>query len=179
MRHSTARSSWRGRKIPTSRPEQSWFRLHPVGDDPQRLLDPDCQRSEPWGGTIYGRCGKCGGEGRTLHECESCRDHVDPDCPSCGGRKRYEAECPACEGSGEVDDSERKGVSVFPSEDGLYRYMVRREADIQEACLVELEGEPTDDEDFDADEGALLIKPRRVIDVREPNRSRLDAIRDT
>jgi hypothetical protein len=31
------------------------------------------------------------------------------------------------------------------------------------------EGEPTDDEDFDADEGALLIRPARVVDVREPD----------
>jgi hypothetical protein len=68
-------------------------------------------------------------------------------------------------------------VSVFPSEDGLYRYMLRREADIEDACLVELEGEPAADEDFDADEGALLIKPSRVIDVREPDRSRLETIR--
>jgi hypothetical protein len=33
---------------------------------------------------------------------------------------------------------------------------------------VELEGEAGEDEDFDADEGALLIHPTKIVDVREP-----------
>jgi hypothetical protein len=156
--------------------QRTWFRLHARDDDPQRLLDPERQRSKPWGGTVYGRCTKCGGEGETVHECESCREHVDPSCPSCAGRIRYRAECPACEGSGEVDDSERDGVSVFPDEDALYRYMVRRDADIEEARLVELEGEPSEDEDFDADEGAVLVRPRRIVSVRDPEWRRIEAI---
>jgi hypothetical protein len=156
--------------------KRTWFRLHPRKDDPQRLLDPERQRSEPWGGTIFGRCRKCGGEGRVLHECESCRHRTNPSCPACGGRKRYLAECPACRGSGEVDDSERDGVSVFPDEDGLYRYMLRRDADVDTAKLVEIEGEPTGDEDFDADEGALLIRPSRIVAVRDPDRERMTAL---
>jgi hypothetical protein len=80
----------------------------------------------------------------------------------------YEEECPACGGSGEIDDSEREGISVFPDEDGLYRYMRKRDADIQGSVLVELEGEPSEDEDFDADEGALLIHPTKIVDVRAP-----------
>ena len=44
------------------------------------------------------------------------------------------------------------------------------------ALLVELEGEPTDDQDFDADEGALLIKPTRVVDVREPDWDRIEEL---
>jgi len=148
---------------------QRYFRLHPVDEDPERLLDPASQESKPWHGTIYGRCDKCGGVGRTEHECESCSvGQPDPGCPACGGRVRFVAECPACGGSGQVDDSARDGVSVFPDEDGLYRYMVRRGADFGGACLVELEGEPTGDDDFDADEGALLIRPTRVVDVRDP-----------
>ena len=39
--------------------------------------------------------------------------------------------------------------------------------------LVELEGEPSDDEDFDADEGALLVHPTRMVSVTEPDRERL------
>jgi hypothetical protein len=69
--------------------DRTWFRLHPRGDDPERLLDPERQRSEPWGGTVYGRCPKCGGEGRTLHECESCRELANPSCPACGGPRSY------------------------------------------------------------------------------------------
>jgi DnaJ-class molecular chaperone len=172
------RSSSPAKRIPTSPPERTWFRLHPREDDPERLLDPERQRSEPWGGTVFGRCPKCGGEGRTMHECESCRHGADPSCPSCGGRMRYLAECPACAGTGEVDDTERDGVSVFPEEDGLYRYMLRRDADIEDAQLLELEGEPTGDDDFDADEGALLIRPRRVAEVREPDRARIESLRE-
>ena len=156
----------------------SYVRLHPAEDDPERLLDPGNQRSEPWSGTIFGRCDKCGGEGETDHTCESCRaGGVDPACPSCAGRVTYRAECPACEGSGEIDDSSREGVSVFPDEDGLYRYMLRREADLDEAVVVELEGSESADEDFDADEGALLVRPTRILDRRPADERREEELR--
>jgi hypothetical protein len=148
---------------------QSYYRLQRSGEDPQRLLDPENQKTEPWGGTIWGRCDKCGGSGWTRHECESCKaSGPREDCPSCHGEMFYEEQCPACEGSGEIDDSERDGISVFPDEKGLYRYMQRRGADIEGSVLVVLEGEPSDDEDFDADEGALLVHPTRIADVRDP-----------
>jgi hypothetical protein len=138
---------------------ERYFRLHPQDDDPTHLLDPDQQVSEPWGGTVWGRCDKCGGSGHT-------------DRPGTSSR------CPACKGSGQIDDSARDGVSVFPDEDRLYRYMLRRDADLDGALLVELEGDPSPDEDFDADEGALLVHPIRIIDVREPDRQRLANLRD-
>jgi len=148
---------------------QTYFRLHRADEDPQELLDPKKQKSEPWGGTIWGRCDKCGGTGKTRHECESCKaSGRDEDCPSCHGEMYYEEQCPACEGTGEIDDSERDGVSVFPDEAGLYRYMRNRDADFNGAKLVELEGDPSEDEDFDADEGAILVHPTKIVDVREP-----------
>jgi hypothetical protein len=156
---------------------QTYVRVDPPDEDPQRLLDPDQQQSEPWSGTVYGRCDKCGGEGQTTHECESCKARRDHGCPACHGRIRYQDECPACEGSGEVDDSCRDGVSVFPDEDGLYRYMIRREADLDGCRLVELEGTVSPDDDFDADEGALLIRPTRVVDARPLDRERIDELR--
>jgi hypothetical protein len=70
-------------------------------------------------------------------------------------------------------------VSAFAEEDGLYRYMLRREADIDESQLLELEGEPSDDEDFDADEGAELIRPSRVAAVREPDWARISDLRNS
>jgi hypothetical protein len=86
----------------SSRDDQRiWFRLHSRDDDPQRMLDPKRQRSKPWGGTVYGRCAKCAGEGETVHECESCRERVDANCPHAEGEARYWAECPACAESGE------------------------------------------------------------------------------
>lgn len=156
---------------------ETYYRVEPGDRDPEDLLDPENHESEPWSGTVRGRCDKCGGSGRTEHECESCKSagSADPDCPSCHGELRYTAECPACEGSGEIDDSCRDGVSVFPDEDGLYRYMLKRDADLDERCqLVKLEGEESEDEDFDADEGALLITPTRIVGVREPDWERIE-----
>ena len=57
---------------------------------------------------------------------------------------------------------------MFPDEEGLYRYMRKRDANLDGSVLVELEGEPSQDEDFDADEGALLVHPTRIVDVRKP-----------
>jgi hypothetical protein len=64
---------------------------------------------------------------------------------------------------------------VFGDVDALYRYMAERDADVDDAVLVELEGEPSDDDDFDADEGALLVHPTRIVSVSEPDRERLKA----
>jgi DnaJ-class molecular chaperone len=155
-----------------------YFRLHPADDDTARLLDPEQQQSEPWAGTIYGRCDKCRGEGQTMHEWKSCKEFPRSDCPSCGGEGSYRAECPACRGSGEIDDSEREGISVLPEEDGLYRYMAARDGNVADAKLLVLEGESTGDTDFDADEGAVLIRPTRVVDVREPALERMDELRE-
>ena len=156
---------------------QTYVRIDPPGEDPKRLLDPDEQQSEPWSGTIYGRCDKCRGSGETTHECESCKANRDSACPVCKGKLRYQDECPACEGSGEIDDSCRDGVSVFPDEDGLYRYMIKRDADLDGCQVVELKGEKSPDEDFDADDGALLIRPTDVVDTRPLDHGRLEELR--
>jgi predicted nucleic acid-binding Zn ribbon protein len=147
---------------------KTYWRLHPADEDPRRLLDPDEQYSEPWEGADHGPCDKCEGSGETEHECQSCRhDGPTDDCPACHGKVRFMAECPACLGSGHITDSRREGVSVFPDPGGLARYMDRRDADIGGSTLVELEGEQSDDRDFDADEGALLVKPTRIVSTRE------------
>jgi hypothetical protein len=156
---------------------QTYVRIDPAGEDPERLLDPEHQQSEPWSGTVYGRCDKCNGSGNTTHACESCKEQRDSACPVCRGRVRYEDECPACEGNGEIDDSSRDGVSVFPDEDGLYRYMIKREADLDGCRVVELRGDEARDEDFDADEGALLIRPTEVVGTRPLHADRIEALR--
>jgi hypothetical protein len=158
---------------------QTYYRVEPGDRDPKDLLDPENQKTEPWSGTVRGRCDKCGGSGETEHECESCSaGRRDPNCPHCHGEVRYVDECPACEGSGEIDDSARKGVSVFPDEVGLYRYMLGRDADLNEACqLVELQGPESEDEDFDADEGALLVVPEKIVDVRSLDWDRIEALK--
>jgi hypothetical protein len=159
---------------------EKYFRVEPGDRDPQDLLDPENQESEPWSGTVRGRCDKCGGSGETEHECESCSDRdSDPDCPACHGKVRYMGECPACEGSGEIDDSSREGVSVFPDEDGLYRYMLKRDAELNRRCqLVRLEGEKSEDEDFDADEGALLVRPTKILGSSGLDWARIEELRE-
>ena len=123
---------------------------------------------------MRGGCDKCGGEGETWHDCASCEENgPDDDCPSCGGERRYRDECPACEGSGYITDAKRRGVSVFPDEDGLYKYMVDRDADFEDCVVVELEGHESEDEDFDADEGALLVIPTEIVGARPVDKDRL------
>ena len=157
---------------------RTYYRVEPGDRDPEYLLDPDEQETEPWSGTVRGRCDKCGGKGETEHECASCKQGVDPNCPVCHGEVTYVDECPGCEGTGEIDDSAREGISVFPDEDGLYRYMLGRDADLDDRCrLVELEGEKSEDEDFDADEGALLIRPRRIVRVGDLDWDRIEELR--
>ena len=79
---------------------------------------------------------------------------------------------------GEDDAPPRDGVSVFPDEDALYRYMLDRDADVSGSVLVELEGEPSPDEDFDSEDGAELVHPTRIVDVRPPDRRRIARLRD-
>ena len=79
---------------------------------------------------------------------------------------RWSAECPVCRGTGEIDPRIRRGVSVFPRVEGLLAYMRRRDTDVDGSLLVELAGVRSDDEDFDADEGALLIVPTRVVSAK-------------
>jgi hypothetical protein len=136
----------------------TYFRLHPEDEDPEELLEPENQVSKPWGGADHGRCDKCGGSGRTMFSFD------DQD---------YEDECPACKGSGRITESERRGISVFPDRDWLYRYMVKRDTDIEGSLIVELEGERSADVDFDADEGALLVFPTRIMRAAPPDRERL------
>lgn len=156
----------------------SYYRLHPEQQDPQELLEPENQVSKPWGGADHGPCDKCDGSGRTTFQCASCTKRADPRCESCEGEVEFEGQCPTCKGSGEITDSQRRGVSVFPDADGLYRYMLRRDADMEGSVVVELEGEESDDVDYDADEGALLVFPTRIVDTQPLDHPRISELRD-
>src|SRR3954447_4279575 len=152
---------------PTLARVTTYFRLHEGDEDPQSLLEPENQVAEPWGGADKGPCDKCHGRGRTSYRCESCvAEGADPGCPACHGRVEYEDICPPCMGAGVITDDHRAGVSVFPNAKGLLRYMIRRGTDLNGCRLVELEGELSGELDFDADEGALLVRPTRIVDDR-------------
>ena len=145
----------------------TFFRLQPKDEDPQVLLEPENQVSKPWDGAEPGPCDKCDRTGRTTFQCQSCSKQADPRCEFCHGDVEFEGECPACRGTGEITDGVRRGVSVFPDPDGLYRYMHRRDADMSGSVLVELEGSESDEPDFDADEGALLVFPSKIVRVTD------------
>lgn len=145
-----------------------YFHSFPEGEDPARLLDPRQQVSTPWGGHDHGPCDKCDGERSVPYRCLSCVEiGADPRCPACEGRVEFVAVCPTCAGSGEISDTRRSGVSVFPTQAGLYRYMVERDAELDDRVIVELEGELSDELDIDADSGALLLRPSAVV-TRHP-----------
>jgi hypothetical protein len=155
----------------------TYFRLHPEDEDPATILEPENQVSKPWGGADPGPCDKCGQTGRVLFHCSSCTEQADPRCQVCGGAMRFEGECPTCKGSGQITDFERRGVSVFPEPDGLYRYMLRRDSDMDGSLIVELEGQESDDVDFDADEGALLVFPTRIVEATQLDRPRIERLK--
>lgn len=156
---------------------RTFFHCKATGAEPQELLDPAQHVSEPWGGAEHGPCDKCEGSGVALYECRSCLERGAEDgCPACGGRVRFEECCPACEGSGTITRTARHGVAVFPTREGLYRYMVERGAEIEGREIVELEGEPSQERDLDADAGALLVHPTRIVEVCPVDREIVAAI---
>ena len=161
------RAGWPVATSGSRRAVQTYFRLQSPDTPPEALLVPAHQECAPWGGGRTGPCDKCRGAGRTGHGCLSCLSAGrDPECPACDGRVRWKAACPVCRGTGEIDARVRHGISVFPRVEGLLEYMRRRDTDVDGSVLVELEGIHSDDADFDADEGALLIVPTRVVSVR-------------
>lgn len=157
----------------------SYYRLHDEDSDPHGLLRPENQWSEPWGDVdLPVDCDKCEGIGQTEFECLSCDAHPTADCEVCQGDVRFVETCPACRGTGEITDERRRGVSVFPEVAGLLRYMARRDVDLDDRRLVALEGEPVDEMDFDADEGAVLVRPTRIIGVQDVEASDVEAARE-
>jgi hypothetical protein len=153
--------------------------MNSADDDPHTLLTEAGQWTEPWGGSDHGRrCDKCSGSGRTRHECWSCLLTTPRrSCPVCGGQARWDAACPVCRGTGEIDGRRRHGVSVFPTLEGLYHYMLANEADIERCVVLELEAELADDVDFDADEGALLVIPTAISSCSTVDQSVYDRVR--
>jgi hypothetical protein len=165
--------------MPAPADRRTFFHCCPADADPQRLLDPERQFTEPWGASEEGaRCDKCGGEGTAAYECRSCLEAgAEPACPACQGRIRFSETCPACLGGGTIANSRRRGIAVFPARAGLYRYMAERDADVAGSVVVELEGELAEERDFDADSGALLLAPRRIVEAHPFDPELVEAIR--
>jgi len=155
-----------------------YYRHCSADADPHLLLDPDQQHSTPWGSRDHGACEKCEGEGQARFRCLSCvEEGSDRHCPACQGRVEFVERCPACAGSGEITDTVRSGVSVFPTLGGLYRYFAERGGDLEDAMIVELEGELSDERDLDADQGALLVHPTEIVTTIAVDHERLADLR--
>jgi hypothetical protein len=138
--------------------------MNPSSEEPSRLLTDEGQWTEPWGGSGNGEpCDKCEGAGETQYECWSCLlAGVRDSCPVCAGQVEWRDRCPVCRGTGEVDGEPRRGVSVFPELEGLYHYMIVKEADLDDCVVVELEASTAEEADFDADQGAMLVIPTEI-----------------
>lgn len=156
---------------------RTYFHSCPADADLERLLDPARQFTTPWGSADHGDCDKCGGQGRVPYECKSClATGAEPDCPACAGRIRFQGVCPTCEGDGTIDRTRRRGIAVFPSKAGLHLYLAERDAELEDKVMVELEGELSDDHDLDADSGALLLHPSRVVAVHRFDEELIDDV---
>ncbi len=157
---------------------RTYFHCCALDDDHQQLLDPARHFTEPWGSSDHGGCDKCGGLGEVDYACRSCLERgAEPDCPACEGRVEFRGTCPACEGSGRIDRTRRKGLAVFPTREGLYRYLVERDAELEGRAVVELAGTLSPDLDLDADSGSLLLFPERVLESRPLDLEIADSLR--
>jgi hypothetical protein len=99
------------------------------------------------------------------------------DCPACQGRVRFRETCPACLGDGHIDHTRRAGIAVFPTREGLYRYLAEKNASVEGKLVVELEGRLSPERDLDADAGALLLFPERIVETSPLDRRLIAAIR--
>jgi hypothetical protein len=157
---------------------RSFFHCCAAERNPEQLLDPTHQYTEPWGSPDHGHCDKCEGAGVALYECRSCLEAgTAADCPACQGRVRFRETCPACLGSGQITHTRRSGIAVFPAREGLYRYLAERDAALEGKAVVELEGRLSDEPDLDADAGALLIHPERIVATQPLAVELVEAIR--
>jgi hypothetical protein len=67
-------------------------------------------------------------------------------------------------------------MSAFPTAEALYHYRLAREADVV-GTLIELEADLSEDIDFDADEGVLLVIPTSVERTRQVEPDSVTTIR--
>lgn len=111
------------------------------------LLDPANWVSQTWKETRVG-CTTCNGTGRNW-------DPEDEEPVPCG----------TCDGRGEIDEPARRGVSVCRSLHELASYMDQTWGDVRDTVVIELTGEVSGDEDFDAKAGCMLVLPTRIISV--------------
>jgi hypothetical protein len=135
---------------------ETYYRIQSADRDAAELLNPTHWVSRIWSDQPAEV---------TCPDCVDGRVHVE--CPSwcdCGypHHESYET----CHGRGYLHEYERAGgVSCCRTLGELYAYFRGRDADLDGAVVVKLEGEVAEVEDFDAEHGAVLVRPTRIVDV--------------
>lgn len=128
----------------------TYYRVHDTSRNrPEDLLLPENQVSRVWIGAVYRKCDACSGMGTDWSD--EIEDTVS---------------CDHCGGAGEIQIEQQSGVSACRSLDDLREYFADRGAYIDgDTVVVEMEGDEADDEDVDVDaaEGAVLIRPTRIV----------------
>ncbi|HYF25941.1 MAG TPA: hypothetical protein VD931_09405, partial [Baekduia sp.] len=124
----------------------TYFRVQPASRPLEALVGAH-HISRLWVGDATVRCPRCRGDGM-----------VNGD--------EGELPCPQCDGRGEYDDV-RRGVSVCRSIEDLRRYFRSRSPNLDGDHIVELEGEVSEDEDYDAGRPGdpLLVHPTRIVAI--------------
>jgi hypothetical protein len=130
----------------------TFYRIHPADEAPESILGESRWESRVWVGEAYKRCTACNGEGIHWVSADDFSDDMTTE------------PCAACDGEGQVEDV-RRGVSCCRSIDDLRSYFADRGADLTGDQLITLDGELSDDDDYDADDGAVLVLPSRIVSV--------------
>lgn len=68
-------------------------------------------------------------------------------------------------------------MSAFPTEEGLYRYLVEKGAELDDSIVVEVSGGVSSDRDLDADSGAILVHPQAIESWRPVSLARIAEVR--
>ena len=101
--------------------------------------------SRVWVGEVYVQCRACHGMGEM-----SCADGTEI--------------CGVCDGRGEREDV-RAGTSCCRTLEDLRAYLSGRSWTRKGCVVVEIEGREGPEEDWDADEGAVLLVEARIVRV--------------
>jgi len=137
------------------------YRIQERSRDPRELLNPENWTSHVWTGEVYRQCATCHGSGEVWTDADA----------------EYPEECPECGGRGETEDV-RRGISVCDSLEHLACYFADRHADLKDVVVVALAGDISEDDDWEAADGALLVYPTAIVRVMTLADAGLDWLRE-